>query len=99
MVSIDWWAVGWRPINSEYINGILLGYRLIYYMSYYGGVEVVGEKQTVVLFFDNVTLYYKAKNMQNYGVYNVSVVGYTAAGYGPGNEYEASTILFLLFNL
>ena len=93
MQSFDWWAIRWGRLSSELSNGVLLGYRLIYYLSYYGGVEVTGEKQKVQLRFDNLTFYYKAKNMLNYAVYNVTVVGFTVAGYGPGREYQASKVI------
>ncbi|XP_065669705.1 uncharacterized protein LOC105849170 isoform X5 [Hydra vulgaris] len=91
MQSISWWSVSWKPIPSEFINGILLGYRLIYYLSYQSGVEISGEKTKISLDFDIYTRYYKQKDLLNYAIYSVSVAGFTAAGSGPAPEYQART--------
>ncbi|XP_065669702.1 uncharacterized protein LOC105844513 isoform X3 [Hydra vulgaris] len=102
MQSISWWSVSWKPIPSEFINGILLGYRLIYYLSYQSGVEISGEKTKITLDFDIYTRYYKQRDLLNYAIYSVSVAGFTAAGSGPAPEYQAKTCKcpeFLFANL
>ncbi|XP_065669709.1 uncharacterized protein LOC105850908 isoform X4 [Hydra vulgaris] len=91
MQSISWWSVSWKPIPSEFVNGILLGYRLIYYLSYQSGVEISGEKTKITLDFDIYTRYYKQRDLLNYAIYSVSVAGFTAAGSGPAPEYQAKT--------
>ncbi|XP_047125709.1 uncharacterized protein LOC105850908 isoform X2 [Hydra vulgaris] len=102
MQSTSWWSVSWRPIPTEYVNGVLLGYRLIYYLSYRSGVEISGEKTKIVLDFDIYTRYYKQRDLLNYAIYSVSVAGFTAAGSGPAPEYQAKTCKcpeFLFANL
>ncbi|XP_047125702.1 uncharacterized protein LOC101241605 isoform X1 [Hydra vulgaris] len=91
MQSISWWSVSWGPIPSEYVNGILLGYQLVYYLSYQSGVEISGEKTKITLVFDIYTRYYKQRNLLNYAIYSVSVAGFTATGSGPAPEYQART--------
>ncbi|XP_065685087.1 uncharacterized protein LOC105844513 isoform X2 [Hydra vulgaris] len=91
MQSISWWSVSWKPIPSEFVNGILRGYRLVYYLSYQSGVEISGEKTKISLDFDIYTRYYKQKDLLNYAIYSVSVAGFTAAGSGPAPEYQART--------
>ena len=36
-----WYALSWRPLPREQINGILLGYKISYYMSYRAGIMQV----------------------------------------------------------
>ncbi|XP_047125711.1 uncharacterized protein LOC105849170 isoform X2 [Hydra vulgaris] len=91
MQSTSWWSVSWKPIPTEYVNGVLLGYRLIYYLSYQSGVEISGEKIKTVLNFDIYTRYYKQRDLLNYAIYSVSVAGFTAAGSGPAPVYQART--------
>ena len=95
MQSMSWWSVSWGPIPSAFVNGILLGYRLVYYLSYQSGVEISGEKTKITIDLDKYTLYYKQKDVLNYAVYNVSVAGFTATGSGPAPEYQASQCLLL----
>ena len=42
MQAVDWWSISWGSLPSDKINGILRGYRLVYYMSYKSGIPVAG---------------------------------------------------------
>ena len=95
MESVSWFSVSWGEIPKEKANGILLGYRLIYYMSFRAGLEVGGEKIKTEHEFDIFTFYYKVTNLLNYAIYNVTVTGYTQAGNGPAPEYFASKLIFI----
>ena len=88
--STSWWSVSWGTIPEEHTNGILLGYRLIYYLSFRSDIEVGGEKMKKMFEFDIFTFYYKVTNLVNYATYNVTVTGFTQAGNGPAPEYFAS---------
>ena len=90
MQSVDWWSVTWGKLPRDKINGILRGYRLIYYMSYRSEIPVAGEPKEIVHDFDKFTFYFKATNLVNYATYNVTVTGYTNAGNGPTPETFAS---------
>ncbi|XP_065685076.1 uncharacterized protein LOC100197582 isoform X2 [Hydra vulgaris] len=91
MQSIDWWSVSWDPIPAEYINGVLRGYRLTYYLNSQFGVEVIGEKIRKVINFDPFTRYYKEQNLLNYATYVLSIEAFTSFGNGPVKEFEAKT--------
>ena len=82
--------MSWNPIPQQFVNGILRGYRLVYYLSYQSGMEISGEKKKVVLDFDKFTLYYKQRDILNYAVYSISVAAFTVTGSGPAPEYQAS---------
>ena len=88
--SIDWWSVTWGPLPKDKINGILRGYRLMYYMSYRSDIPIGGEQDPIIIDFDKFTFYYKATKLVNYATYNVTVTGFTNAGNGPTPEYYAS---------
>ncbi|XP_065669649.1 uncharacterized protein LOC101238067 isoform X5 [Hydra vulgaris] len=91
MQSSDWWSISWDPIPVENTNGVLLGYRLIYYMNYRSGQEITGEKLKYTIEFDPFTHYYKQTNLLNYAIYNFSIVGFTTAGSSPAQEFQART--------
>ena len=98
MQSIDWWSVSWDPIPAENANGILRGYKLTYYLSYRSGKEVSGEKIKKIVELDSFTRYYKQRNLLNYATYGLSIAGFTSAGNGPSEEFEASErFFFFLF--
>ena len=90
MESVSWWSVSWGSIPDEHTHGILLGYRLIYYISLISGLEVPGEKIKEQHEFDVFTFYYKVTKLLNFAVYNVTVTGFTQAGDGPAPEKFAS---------
>ena len=92
MLSVDWWSVKWGRLPKDKVHGILKGYRLIYYMSFRSDILIGGEIKPVVIEFDNVTFYYKARNLVHYATYNVSVTSYTNAGNGPSPEVYASKL-------
>ena len=94
MQAVDWWSVTWGSLPTDKINGILRGYRLIYYMSYRSEISVAGEPKRIIHDFDKFTFYYKASKLVNYATYNVTVTGYTNAGNGPGPEKFASKKTF-----
>ena len=96
MRSVDRWSVSWDPIPAEYANGVLLGYRLTYYLNYRSGEEISGEKIKNVVEFDRFTRYYEQKYLLNYAIYNLSVAGFTSAGSGPAQEYQASEFYFII---
>ncbi|XP_065685065.1 uncharacterized protein LOC105845853 isoform X1 [Hydra vulgaris] len=91
MQSSDWWSILWDSIPTENVNGILLGYRLTYYMSYRSGEEIFGERLKYTIVFDPFTRYHKQTNLLNYAIYNFSIVGFTSAGSSPAYEYQART--------
>ena len=93
MLAVDWWSVTWGSLPRDKINGILRGYRLIYYMSYRSEVPVAGEPKRIVHDFDKFTFYFKASKLVNYATYNVTVTGYTNAGNGPTPEKFASKMI------
>lgn len=80
----------WGRIPSDKVNGVLRGYRLIYYLSYVSDVAIGGEIETTVKEFDINTFHYKVKNLSSYQTYNVSVTAFTNAGNGPAPEHYAS---------
>ena len=82
MQEIDWFSVSWGKIPQEYVNGILLGYKLTVVKHMESGREVMGVTQFEKL-FDIFTFYYKMTGLVNYATYHVKVMGYTAAGDGP----------------
>ena len=94
MQAVDWWSISWGSLPSDKINGILRGYRLVYYMSYKSGIPVAGEPKRIVYDFDKFTFYFKASKLLNYATYNVTVTGYTTAGNGPTPEKFASKVIF-----
>ncbi|XP_065669654.1 uncharacterized protein LOC100199700 isoform X3 [Hydra vulgaris] len=91
MQSSDWWSILWDSIPAEKVNGILLGYRLTYYMSYRSGEEIFGERIKYTIVFDPFTRYHKQTNLLNYAIYNFSIAGFTSAGSSPAYEYQART--------
>jgi len=91
MQSVDWWSIRWGKLPQDNINGILKGYRLIYYMSYRSDIPVGGEVKPIVIDFDKFTFYHKVVKLVNYATYNVTVTGYTNAGNGPTPQYYAKT--------
>ena len=91
MVSTDWFSVRWGKIPEEYVNGILRGYRLTYYLSYRASLPIGGELEKMQQDFNIYTFYYKVAGLVNYAVYNVSIAGFTNAGNGVSEEFFAST--------
>ena len=87
---MTWWSVTWGKMPSDKVNGVLRGYRLIYYLSYVSDVAIGGEIETIVKEFDINTFYHKVKNLSSYQTYNVSVTAFTNAGNGPALEHYAS---------
>jgi len=73
------------------VNGILRGYRLMYYMSARSDITIGGETVRFEKDFDVFTFYYKATKLVNYATYKVTVTGFTNAGNGPAPEYYART--------
>lgn len=93
MESVNWWSISWDSLPSDEVNGILLGYELVYYIVEKSGLEVgVGAEKTE-LELDVFTFYYKVTGLENYAAYNVSVTGFTAVGNGPAPIYLASKFL------
>ena len=93
MVSISWWSVSWSEIPEDYANGILLGYRLTYYLAFRSGLESGGERINSEHEFDIFTFYYKATKLLNYAVYNIRITSFTKPGNGPVVEYSASKFI------
>ena len=89
-LSVTWWSVTWGRMPSGKVNGVLRGYRLIYYLSYVSDVAIGGEIEKIVKEFDINTFHYKVKNLGSYQTYNVSVTAFTNAGNSPAPEYYAS---------
>lgn len=83
---INWWAVSWRPITHEFVNGILLGYRITYHMTKQSGKDVGGEIERSIIDVNNLTYYKKVIGLENYATYAVAVAGFTIAGDGPSEE-------------
>ena len=96
MQHINWWALSWGVIPADQVNGILLGYRLSYYMSYKAGSYHSGEIKRTIKKFDIYTFYYKVVGLINYATYTVTLSAYTVAGEGPVDEYFASKGFILL---
>ena len=80
---VHWWNISWNGIPADYVNGILLGYRLTYYMSYRSGKLLGGEHIKTIIEVNNLTFYYKVSGLVNYATYDVTIAGYTIAGEGP----------------
>lgn len=83
---IGWWAVSWGPIPPEFINGILLGYRVTYYISKISGKDIGGEIERNVIEVNNLTFFQKVTGLKNYATYAVTIAGFTIAGDGPSEE-------------
>ena len=95
MVSTEWFSVRWGKIPEEYVNGILRGYRLIYYLSYRASLPIGGELEKIQQDFNIYTYYYKVTGLVNYAVYNVSIAGFTSAGDGVSEEFFASKYIYV----
>ena len=93
MVSTEWFSVRWGKIPDDYVNGILRGYRLTYYLSYRASLPIGGELVKMQQDFSIFTFYYKVTGLVNYAVYNVSIAGFTNAGDGVSEEFYASKYL------
>ena len=93
MVSTEWFSVRWGKIPDDYVNGILRGYRLTYYLSYRASLPIGGELVKMQQDFSIFTFYYKVTGLVNYAVYNVSITGFTNAGDGVSEEFYASKYL------
>ena len=93
MVSTEWFSVRWGKIPEEYVNGILRGYRLTYYLSYRASLPIGGELKKMQQDFNIYTYHYKVTGLVNYAVYNVSIAGFTNAGNGVSEEFFASKYL------
>ena len=90
MTSTGWFYVTWGEIPDEFVNGILRGYRLTYYLSYRANLPIGGEVVKIQHDFGIHTFAYKVTGLLNYAVYNVSIAGFTNAGDGFSEEFFAS---------
>ena len=87
--SLKWWAVSWNPIPDDLVNGVLLGYRITYQMTYKSGSLQGGELKGGSEVVDALTYYYRAhKDIENYATYQVTVAGFTVAGDGPSEPMD-----------
>ena len=81
-VTLTTIPVTWQPIDSHYINGILLGYK-IRYQAVAIGEEPVEDQPIREERVNATTLSLVLKNLEIFTLYRVDVLGYTIMGNGP----------------
>lgn len=81
-VSLTTIPVCWQPIDPQYINGVLLGYKIRYQAVAFG--QEPAEVQPVLEVNVGIsTLTVILENLDIFTLYRVDVLGYTVIGDGP----------------
>ena len=90
----------WDGINSDQVNGILMGY-IITYESYKIAAKEVGvAKITVTKTVDKFTHDLLITNLESFATYKITITGYTQRGSGPISEpIYGGTVFSFLFLL
>ncbi len=81
-VTLTTIPVTWQPIDSHYIHGILLGYK-IRYQAVAIGEEPVQHQPIKEQIVSPSTLSIVLKNLEIFTLYRIDVLGYTIMGNGP----------------
>lgn len=81
-VSLTTIPLSWQPIDPQYINGVLLGYKIRYQAVAFG--QEPAEVQPVLELNVGIsTLTVILENLDIFTLYRVDVLGYTVIGDGP----------------
>ena len=81
-VTLTTIPVTWQPIDSSYIHGILLGYK-IRYQAVAIGEEPVEDQPIREEIVSSSTFFLVLKNLEIFTLYRIDVLGYTIMGNGP----------------
>lgn len=81
-VTLTTIPVTWQPIDSSYIHGILLGYK-IRYQAVAIGEEPVEDQPIREEIVNASTSFLVLKNLEIFTLYRIDVLGYTIMGNGP----------------